>query len=183
MAPSLMKAAHGFDPPGWPRFVGHVPLIRLRSPRPVPLDIGSLRSIPFEEWQAFADAFPFRGSSYESTAPVCFEVAIGTDPSATNDVDGLVEALMTRQDVGSAARTAVYASLLLVTAARLPRPALSIAYLRIDAGQALAMAGACQHELILFGGEHPVLELDEENVGPVREALDLVTARGMPSRV
>jgi hypothetical protein len=161
------------------RFVGHIPLIRLRRGQSqLVLDIGSLRSIPYAEWHAFDSAFPFSDSSYESTAPVFFEVAIRTDASATGGEDALVEAFKTRKDAGSVALGALNSSLLLATAARLPQPELSIAYLLIDGDGVVARVGPCQHELIVFGDQHAAVELDEENVGPVREAMALVTAGG-----
>jgi hypothetical protein len=168
------------------RFIGHVPLIRLPHGQPqLTLNPGSLRSIPYAEWHSFDSAFPYAESSYERTAPVFFEVAIGTGASATGAEDDLVETFSTRKDAGSRALATLYMSLLLATGARLPQPELSTAYLRMEGnvpGPVLAAIvlriGPCRHELIVFGDQHSAIELNAENVGDVQDTMALVTARG-----
>jgi hypothetical protein len=136
------------------------------------------------------DAFPFADSKYEQTAPVFFEVELGTDPSA-GGMEQLREAFLAQEDPGSVALTTLYHGLLLATAVPLPQPELSISYLIIDgddlladSGQASVNAalarriGPCERELLVYGSQYHAFVLDAAALEQLREAVDLLSAKG-----
>lgn len=141
-------------------FRGHLPLLRL-PPGQADLSAspGVLRALSFDDWRAMDQSFPYRDTGYERTAPVFFELE--APDFAT----------------GVAALHTLYRAALLVTCERLPQPELSTAYL-VHGDGVERRAGPCEHEMIVFGDQHPSWELSEEIVAEMGRVQGLLTDHG-----
>jgi hypothetical protein len=170
------------------RLIGHVPLVTLPPGSDTyQLPPGRLRAVPFEEWSSFDDSFPYRQRHYERTSPTFFEL----DVKPTEGSEEAVERFTSHQDEGTRDLNRCHMALLLVTAARLPAPDISVVYLVIDGGDLpiempedvlsvhYARVGPGQRELIVHGDQHTRIALDGDSVRISAQASQLLAAVGL----
>lgn len=170
------------------RLIGHVPLVTLPpGSGTYEFPPGRLRAVPFEEWASFDASFPYRRSQYESTSPTFFEM---NAKASEEQGEYVVDRFTGNVDEATRHLNRCHLAMLLVTAARLPVPDLSVVYLVIDEGDVpaeiadhtrlvhYARVGPGERELIVHGDQHHLIELDEGSVRKAATAAQLLAAAG-----
>lgn len=114
-------------------------------------------------------SFPYAQWSYERSRPVFLELELDARPVVD---PGGTPFLPEEEDLASSVLQRCYESVLLVTAARLPQPALSVTYLVTDGddldeetrryarSSQVRRVGAAERELIVHGDQHIWFELE-----------------------
>lgn len=140
----------------------HLPYVAI-EPTAAPLAEGELVHVSFDEWKLLDQSFPFADRAYERSRPLFFHVDLDFGEVNASLDDG-VEAM-------AAFTRRVYEAVMLVTAARVPSPALSIAY-HVDpaSGAFLTTVGPFGREALLYAGDGPLV-LDDGELAAVRAAV------------
>lgn len=136
----------------------HLPYVSVEAER-TPIAEGELVRLDFEAWKRLDANFPFADRAYERSRPTFFQVDFdsGEEPGSLEDAIAAMPVLTRR----------LYAAIVLVTAARLPSPVLSVTYHRdAEAGAYATTVGPFEREALLYPSDAR-LELDEDEIGRV----------------
>ncbi len=158
------------------RFVGHLPLVRLAAGATrLPARHGQFRALGYDEWYAADGHFAYSQRQYEQTSPCFLELELGDRGSS----EEAAEAFESGADDATTDLGLCHQALMLVTGARLPLPALSVAYLVLE-GQdlpeelrdvvvatQLRRVGPAERELIVHGAQQQQETLDEATCAEV----------------
>jgi len=139
------------------RAFAHLPYLAIDSTT-VPLAGGSLVHLGFEEWKDLDNNFPFADRAYERSRPLFFQVDldVGEEGSLFDAIDEM--ATLTHR---------VYEAVVLVSAARVPAPALSVAYhVELASGDFMTTVGPFGREVLLYAGDERLV-LDERELDGV----------------
>lgn len=146
---------------------------------------GHIRALPFQEWYGYDGHFTFSERHYEQTAPCFLEVAVPGGDALESEA----EAFQASEDAATSCLETYYRALLLVTGARLPMPALSLAYFVIEGddiseeargaviSSQLRRVGPAQRELVVHGGQEHRVIVDEETVEEADRACRILESR------
>jgi hypothetical protein len=145
----------------------HLPFVGIEA-APTPIAEGELVRLGFDEWSALDTNFPFADRAYERSQPLFFQVDIdfGDEESSLDEAVEVMARLTGR----------LHDAIVLVTAARIPAPALSVTYHRdAETGASATTIGPFEREVLLYGGEER-LELDDEELDRIRAAAAFLAA-------
>ena len=143
----------------------HLPYVAIETTA-APMAQGELVHLDFDQWNALDGNFPFADRAYERSRPLFFQVDLDFG-EAEASLDDAIEAMagLTRR---------IYEAIVLITAARLPSPALSITY-HVDSasGASATSIGPFEREVLLYAGDSRLV-LDEEYLDRVRSYVAFV---------
>jgi hypothetical protein len=146
----------------------HLPYVAIEATT-APLAGGRLVHLGFEEWKHLDNNFPFAERAYERSRPLFFQIDldVGADGSLPDAIEKMVE--LTRR---------VYEAVVLVTAARVPSPVLSVAY-HVDpaSGAFMTTVGPFGREVLLYAGDERLV-LDERELDGVRAWVPFLVEHG-----
>ncbi len=144
----------------------HLPYVAIEATA-APIAEGELVHLSFDEWKLLDGNFPFADRAYERSRPLFFQVDLDfgeVDASLDDAVETM--AAFTRR---------LYEAIVLVTAERVPSPALSIAY-HVDAGSGAftTRLGPFGREALLYAGDARLV-LEKAELEAVQAAVAFLT--------
>lgn len=144
----------------------HLPYLAVETER-TPIAEGELVRLDFDEWRQLDSSFPFADRAYEESQPTFFQVDLdyGDEPGSLEDAVETMAALTHR----------LYTAIVLVTAERVPSPALSVAYHQdAQTGASATTIGPFEREVLLYPPDQR-LDLNGDELARVASAAAFLT--------